>query len=767
MKANANIDLFDFEGASALHNSCFIGNHACLDLLLNKLSVEQQQQLSLVINSGDHSGTTAVHQSVIVGSLDCLVLLTKAGAKVNLVDKESCTPLHYAAFFGHSDCLDHLIKTTIHLHHPDLLKEGETCKSIVLPNPDIILPLDKQKASPLHKAAFKGSLDCISILIEYGVDVNHLDANGDSPLHCASFQNHDKCIRLLCEKGAHIDQQNNDLESALHKAAFFGHDESIDVLLKHNANPLIGDSHKSTALHNAVLQGHVGCIDKLLMQETANVPDIKQNTPLHIAAIYSKLAALQFLLNKEGVGMNIDTENIANETALYIAVVNGFEDIARDLVLEGANIHHEKILSILKNEHVSSSSSSSSVSSSPLSENGSPSLSLINTLQSTSPRPQGQQTPTLNQQLPLAQQLPLDQKGTGENHSKISLSLLESFVAERERRKKMKDSTDPVRKNKLRCAIAIFNDKPTKGLKQLQEEGLLGTSNQEVAEFLHTQERLSKQAIGELLGEVQFIDLLKSFVDYLNFTGLSFEAALRHFLSTFRLPGEAQKIDRMMESFAQKFYQTSKDAVFASSDAAYILAFSVIMLNTDAHNPAIKKQYKMTKAQFISNNRGINEGDDIPREYLEHIYDRIIQEQIKMDVVENVFSNAEKKGYLTKQGGRVKTWKKRWFALTNNNLYYFKSSEEENTPCGWIPLENLQITPIQSTKKYTMMIQPAIAGQNIKSCKMVDGKPVPGSHGRFIISASSEEELNSWMDTIKRSMQMNPLFQIVQNRKKK
>ncbi len=40
-----------------------------------------------------------------------------------------------------------------------------------------------------------------------------------------------------------------------------------------------------------------------------------------------------------------------------------------------------------------------------------------------------------------------------------------------------------------------------------------------------------------------------------------------------------------------------------SSDVGYILAFSLIMLNTDAHNPSIKPENKMTKPQFVSNNR--------------------------------------------------------------------------------------------------------------------------------------------------------------------
>ena len=70
-------------------------------------------------------------------------------------------------------------------------------------------------------------------------------------------------------------------------------------------------------------------------------------------------------------------------------------------------------------------------------------------------------------------------------------------------------------------------------------------------------------------------------------TGLSLDEALRVFLGEFRLPGEAQKIDRLMEAFAAKYCTDNPQSIFPNTDAAYILSFSVIMLNTDAHNPAI------------------------------------------------------------------------------------------------------------------------------------------------------------------------------------
>ena len=45
-----------------------------------------------------------------------------------------------------------------------------------------------------------------------------------------------------------------------------------------------------------------------------------------------------------------------------------------------------------------------------------------------------------------------------------------------------------------------------------------------------------------------------------------------------------------------------------------MLSFAIIMLNTSLHNPSVKD--KPTVERFISMNRGINDGGDLPPELL-------------------------------------------------------------------------------------------------------------------------------------------------------
>jgi brefeldin A-inhibited guanine nucleotide-exchange protein len=63
-------------------------------------------------------------------------------------------------------------------------------------------------------------------------------------------------------------------------------------------------------------------------------------------------------------------------------------------------------------------------------------------------------------------------------------------------------------------------------------------------------------------------------------------------------------------------------------DTAYVLAYSTILLNTDLHNPQVKK--RMSKPDFIKNNRGINDNADLPEQLLLDIYDEIDSNEIRM-----------------------------------------------------------------------------------------------------------------------------------------
>lgn len=184
-------------------------------------------------------------------------------------------------------------------------------------------------------------------------------------------------------------------------------------------------------------------------------------------------------------------------------------------------------------------------------------------------------------------------------------------------------------KLELQEGIALFNRKPKKGIEFLINANKVGNTPEEIAAFLKNASDLNKTLIGDYLGEREELSLkvMHAYVDSFDFQNMEFDEAIRTFLQGFRLPGEAQKIDRIMEKFAERYCKCNPKA-FTSADTAYVLAYSVIMLNTDAHNPMVKN--KMSPDDFIRNNRGIDDGKDLPEDYMRSLYERISRNEIKM-----------------------------------------------------------------------------------------------------------------------------------------
>lgn len=62
---------------------------------------------------------------------------------------------------------------------------------------------------------------------------------------------------------------------------------------------------------------------------------------------------------------------------------------------------------------------------------------------------------------------------------------------------------ETVRKRQYRVGLNLFNKKPERGISYLVKRGFLENSPQSIAQFLITRKGLSKQMIGEYLGNLQ------------------------------------------------------------------------------------------------------------------------------------------------------------------------------------------------------------------------------------------------------------------------
>lgn len=320
-----------------------------------------------------------------------------------------------------------------------------------------------------------------------------------------------------------------------------------------------------------------------------------------------------------------------------------------------------------------------------------------------------------------------------------------------------------------------FNMNATKGIDYLIEHDILENNPESIAKFLFEGEGLNKAAIGDYLGERKEFNMkvLDSYVNLHNFADMILVQALRQFLWSFRLPGEAQKIDRMMEKFAIRYCQQNP-GVFDDTDTCFVLSFAVIMLNTSLHNPSVRE--KPTLDKFISLNRSINNGKDLPRQLLESLYESIKQEPFKIPEEEGhdlmlTFFNPDREGWLWKQGSRYRGWKRRWFILNDKCLYYFEYTTDKE-PRGIIPLENVLVRELpdsKSSKPNTFELYSAQGpGEVIKACKTdSDGKVNEGRHTYYRMAASTREEKDQWVNSIRQSVSVSPFYDMVAARKKK
>lgn len=327
------------------------------------------------------------------------------------------------------------------------------------------------------------------------------------------------------------------------------------------------------------------------------------------------------------------------------------------------------------------------------------------------------------------------------------------------------------RDRKLLYGVKQFNLDPKRGLQYLHDSGFVDyESSSSVATFLFRQERLSKKQIGAYLGShLDFNkEVLTHFVACHEFEKLLLVQALRQFLWSFRLPGEAMQIDRVMDAFSSHYCSQNKN-LFEENDTCFILSFSIIMLNTALHNPNAKM--KITSEQFIKQNKGINSGQDLAPDMLDAIFRNIKEEPFKIpdetyDDLMYTFFSPEREGWLLKQGGGWKTWKRRWFILNDRCLYYFQHTAE-NVPKGIIPLENVRVRQCEDKdgKEFCFEIYSEEQAV-IKGCKTDSkGTVVQGNHKQYRMSANSQEDRDFWIQCIQESIREHPFYQIISDKK--
>lgn len=154
-------------------------------------------------------------------------------------------------------------------------------------------------------------------------------------------------------------------------------------------------------------------------------------------------------------------------------------------------------------------------------------------------------------------------------------------------------------------AALKFNIKPKNGINYLIQIGYVAqepedTSVKDIVNFIKNTQMLDKTKVGEYFGEDITLNkkVMHGFIDSLNFKKVPFVSAMRLLVTEFRLPGESQKIDRILMKFGEKYFQDNPN-IFGSANAPYELSYAAMILQTTLHNPQVKQ--KMLPVRTIGN----------------------------------------------------------------------------------------------------------------------------------------------------------------------
>lgn len=260
--------------------------------------------------------------------------LEEEGKTKDIFDR---TPLHFCAVFiyrtksgpeitGNAEFTEDKTSSERYLQHTQKLVD----------NGADINGCDIRGWTPLHYACHIGktSIHVARLLLERGADANVRGRDGTAPIHCAVTEGHLEIVKLLLEFEANIDVLDGSGSTALHAAVLKGSAEIFKLLCARSRK--IRDKQGRTAFHTAAMAGFSDAIE--CWASDVNLKDNAGKTPLYLAVESGHKEFVQQLLKFSQV--EIDAAN-GNEkhTALHIACLKKYGDIAKSLIDKGADIN--------------------------------------------------------------------------------------------------------------------------------------------------------------------------------------------------------------------------------------------------------------------------------------------------------------------------------------------------------------------------------------------------------------------------------------------
>ena len=158
---------------------------------------------------------------------------------------------------------------------------------------------DEDGNTPLHAAAYFGSLPIVTMLLQAGADPNVADASGQPPLFYACEAGHSEAVAAMLDAGAAATYLDPEQRTLLHWASVGGHTAVCQALLTSQQLDINArDGSGRTALHNAAYAEHPELVELLLQhQADPNAQDEQGISAMHWAASRQSSGVVQALID--------------------------------------------------------------------------------------------------------------------------------------------------------------------------------------------------------------------------------------------------------------------------------------------------------------------------------------------------------------------------------------------------------------------------------------------------------------------------------------
>ena len=201
----------------------------------------------------------------------------------------------------------------------------------------------------------------------------------------------------------------------------------------------------------------------------------------------------------------------------------------------------------------------------------------------------------------------------------------------------------------------------------------------EMSRFIRTNlKKLNRERVGDYLcsGKPFNIKVLTYFINSFDFSNHNILDAMRVLFYELPLSGEAQVIDRVVQTFGEKFHRQNPHEL-KNPDFCYYLAFSILQLNTDLHRDEVEN--KMTLKQFI-NALNLSTGNDkIDPKYLENLYNKVLTDPLVIPGQKLSGSTKNKKELLIEEKKNImETTSHQLSTITSINTNYLNGVDNDN-----------------------------------------------------------------------------------------